>query len=69
MLLLFVQFILLATLVVMVTYRAVPFSGHMHHIYVLDLDMDNDVAFLVSYEPIGASLILNIRELIFINTV
>ena len=52
MLLLFVQFILLATLVVMVTYRAVPFSGHMHHIYVLDLDMDNDVAFLVSYEPV-----------------
>ena len=44
------QFILLATLVVMVKYGKISFSEHLHYISVLELDMADSVAFWVSYE-------------------
>ena len=58
--LLWVHIILLDPLVVLVTYWAVWFSGHLHHMSFLALDMAYAVAFLVFYEQICASIILHI---------
>ena len=41
----FVQLVLLALLVALVTYRAVSFSGHLHHMSFLVLDMADAVDF------------------------
>ena len=43
--LLYVQFVLLAMLVVLLTYRAVSFSEHLQYMSVLDLDMADTVDF------------------------
>ena len=62
--LLCVQFVLLAPLVALATYRAVSFYGHLQHMTFLALDMADDVAFLVFYDQIGTRIILHIRVLI-----
>ena len=67
--LLCLQFVLLALLVVLVTYRVVSFSEHLHHMSVLTLDMADAVDFLVSYDQIGARIILHIQALICLHTV
>ena len=66
--LLCVQFILLALLVVLVTYLAVSFSEHLHHMSILDLAMYDAVDFSVSYDQIGANTPLNILALISLHT-
>ena len=48
-LILCVQFVLLSPLVVLVTYLAVSFSGHLHHMSFLSLDTADAVAFSVFY--------------------
>ena len=63
-LLLGIQFILLYMLVDLVMYQAVSFSVHLHHMSVLALDMADAVNVLVSYDRIGARVILHIRALI-----
>ena len=41
---------LLALLVVLVTYQVISFSDHMHHIPIVALDMADAVNILVYYE-------------------
>ena len=58
------QFSLLASLVMLVTCRSVSFSGDLHHIYFLDMDMDDSVALKVFYYCIGIGLISHPQALI-----
>ena len=48
----------------MVAYQSVSFSGHLHYMSFLVLDMDDALAFLVFCDLIGAGLLLHIMELI-----
>ena len=51
-------------LIVILTYRPVSFSEHLHHMSVLALDMDDVVDFSVSYDQIGENIPLHIQVLI-----
>ena len=68
-LLLCLQFASLAPLVVLVMCQLVSFSGHLHHIFFMDMDMSDAVAFWVFHDLIGARLILHIQELIYLHIV
>ena len=57
----FFSFVLLE---IKVIYRAVSFSEYMHHMSILDLDIIDAVASLVSYDQIGEKIPLPIWTLI-----
>ena len=55
-------------LILLVTYQSVSFAKHLHHMFILALDMVNTMAWIVSYDWVGINLPLHIWALICLHS-